>query len=202
MENAADSGKWSRREQSRYFFELRSYFIASVLLITAGTAFGLLASTYVLKLSSTLEETLKEFAKPFLGLPKPYLALAIFLNNGLKTLVVMVAGFLGVIVPLIFLMVNGIVLGIVLHVAIQSKGLSAFMLAVVPHGLFELPAVLLGTSIGFMLGVRTIKRVFGNGDKTMVRELARGLRFFLTVIVPLLLFAAFVEAFITSSVVR
>ena len=198
-----DGGRtiWSSQEQSRYLRELRPYFIASVLLILAGMVCGVATSTYAPKLSSAPGEALQEFGKLFLGLSKPYLAAAIFLNNGLKTLAVIVVGTLGGILPLVFLLVNGYVLGIVLDVTIRSEGALAAFLAVAPHGALELPAILLGTSIGLMVGVRAVKRLFGKGERTVPDELARALRFFLIIIVPLLLLSAFIEAFITPSAV-
>ncbi len=198
-----DGGRtiWSSQEQSRYLRELKPYFIASVLLILAGMVCGVAASAYAPKLSSAPGEALQEFGKLFLGLSKPYLAAAIFLNNGLKTLAVIVVGTLGGILPLVFLLVNGYVLGIVLDVTIRSEGALAAFLAVAPHGALELPAILLGTSIGLMVGVRAVKRLFGKGERTIPDELARALRFFLIIIVPLLLLSAFIEAFITPSAV-
>jgi stage II sporulation protein M len=189
---------WSRQEQSHYFRELIPYLVASVLLILAGAGLGILSSTATPKLSSARAEVLGDFAKLFLELPKPYLALAIFLNNGLKTLAVIIIGPLAGVLPLIFLLVNGYVLGFVLHMAVQSEGLLAAVVSIVPHGILELPAILLGTSIGLMLGVEGLKRLFGKGKNTLSAELGRGVRFFLVIILPLLLLSAFIEAFITS----
>jgi hypothetical protein len=81
---------WSRQEQSHYFRELIPYLVASVLLIVAGAGLGIISSTDTPKLSGARGEALGEFAKLFLELPKPYLALAIFFNNSLKTLAVIV----------------------------------------------------------------------------------------------------------------
>jgi stage II sporulation protein M len=189
---------WSRQEQSHYFRELIPYLVASVLLIVAGAGLGIISSTDTPKLSGARGEALGEFAKLFLGLPKPYLALAIFLNNSLKTLAVIVGGPLAGILPLVFLLVNGYVLGLVVHMSIRSEGVLAALLSIVPHGVLELPAILLGTSIGLMLGVHGIKRLFGKGERTLSAELWRGVRFFLIIILPLLLLSAFIEAFITS----
>jgi stage II sporulation protein M len=185
-------------ELSRYFRQLGPYFVASVLLLLAGAACGIATSTYAPRLSPGRAEALREFTRLFLGLPKPYLALAIFLNNGLKTLAVVVLGAFGGILPLIFLLVNGYVLGTVLHASIRSGALPAFFLAIAPHGLIELPAILLGTSVGLMLGVHAIKRMVGKEERPLGPEVARGLRFFLIVILPLLFLAALVEAFITA----
>lgn len=190
--------KWSRPEQADYFRGLKPYMVASVLLIVAGAIFGIVSSRYSPEIAGVRSEALKEFSRLFLGLSKPYLALAIFLNNGLKTLAVIVLGTFGGILPLIFLLVNGYVLGLVLHASLQSRGLFVFFLAIAPHGLFELPAILLGTSIGLRLGAQAIRRLLGKEEIALGREVARGLRFFVTVIVPMLLLAALIEAFVTS----
>ncbi|MGH7769960.1 MAG: stage II sporulation protein M [Candidatus Binatia bacterium] len=187
-------------ELTRHFKELTPYFVASVLLLLAGAACGVATSTYAPGLSAGRTEALREFTRLFLGLPKPYLALAIFLNNTVKTLAVVVLGAFGGILPLIFLLVNGYVLGIVLHASIRSGALSAFFLAIAPHGLIELPAILLGTSIGLKLGVHGIKRAWGKEERPLRPEVMHGLRFFFVVIVPLLFLAALIEAFITSGI--
>jgi stage II sporulation protein M len=192
--------KWSSREQARYLRQLGPYFVASILLLLAGAAYGVATSTYAPRLSAPRVEALREFTRLFLDLPKPYLALAIFLNNVLKTLAVVALGTFAGILPLIFLLVNGYVLGLVLHASIESRGLPAFFLAIAPHGMIELPAILLGTSIGLMLGVHGIKRAFGKEERPLGAEIARGLRFFSIVIVPLLLLAALIEAFITAAI--
>jgi stage II sporulation protein M len=194
-----NAGILVKNELLRYLRELGPYFVASVLLLLAGAACGIATSTYAPRLSAGRTEALREFTRLFLGLPKPYLALAIFLNNGLKTLAVVVLGAFGGILPLIFLLVNGYVLGIVLHASLRTGALPAFFLALAPHGLFELPAILLGTSIGLMLGVHGIKRAFGKEERPLGPEVARGLRFFLIVILPLLFLAALIEAFITAA---
>jgi stage II sporulation protein M len=185
--------------QSGYLRELKPYFIASVILILAGTVCGVASSIHIPTFSNEFEASIREFARGFLSLPRPSLALAIFLNNAFKTLAVIVLGLFAGLLPLVFLLVNGYVLGLVLHASLQSKGLVAFFLAIAPHGLFELPAILLGASIGLMLGARAIKQMLGREERALGREVARGLRFFVTVIAPMLLLAALIEAFVSSA---
>jgi uncharacterized membrane protein SpoIIM required for sporulation len=63
----------------------------------------------------------------------------------------------------------------------------------------ELPAVLLGTAIGLKLGTRAITRFIKKDGFDLSAELARGLRFFFAVIIPLLTVSALIEAFITAA---
>jgi len=65
----------------------------------------------------------------------------------------------------------------------------------------ELPAVFLGTSVGLRLGVHGWRRLKGKADKTLLAELADGLRIYFTVILPLLLVAAAVEVYVTPLIV-
>ncbi|HEY1373814.1 MAG TPA: stage II sporulation protein M [Candidatus Binatia bacterium] len=188
----------SWREQRNYIRELAPYLLASVVLLLAGAVVGVAMAERAPDISSMRREALSEFVSLFRGLPAPLLALAIFLNNAVKTLVVIVAGVFAGILPLVFLLINGYVLGIVFHATVHTEGLWAFVVAVAPHGVLELPAVLLGTSIGLMMGAAAIRKFIRKQNIELSSQLARGMRFFATVIVPLLVVSALIEAFITA----
>lgn len=187
--------------QISYLRELRPYIGASVCLLVLGTLLGALTGSRFLQLEPRFNESLKSFVQIFTGLPKPLLALAIFLNNSLKTFAVMGLGLAGGLVPAAFLLINGYALGLVFTVSTESRGIISSLVAIVPHGILEIPAVLLGTSIGMELGMYAIKRLFGHAHVDLKSETARALRFFAVVIIPLLFMAALVEAFITASLV-
>jgi stage II sporulation protein M len=193
--------KWSWQEQARVLREIGPYFVASVVLLAGGVLYGVGTAAVAPEMAGAGMEALREFGGMFLGLPKSRLALAIFLNNAVKTLLAIALGVFGGLLPLIFLLVNGYVIGLVLHFSIGSDGAWTAFLAIAPHGIFELPAILLGTSVGLRLGFRALKRLLGKGEMALTAELARGLRFFLVVIAPLLLLSAFIEAFVTAALV-
>lgn len=186
---------------SRYLKELTPYLIASVLLIGTGTASGILTAAHAPNLAVAIRQPFESFAKTLIGLPKLYLLLFIFLNNALKVLLVIVLGPLLGIVPMVFLLINGYMIGILLNLSLHSQGLLRSFLAVAPHGLLEIPAVLLGTSVGLMLGAHATRRLFGKPETTLGYDLGEALKFFTIMIVPLLFIAAFVEAFLTAFVV-
>jgi stage II sporulation protein M len=191
----------SLQECLQYLRTLRAYFGASVTLLALGAVLGILVIPYAPDVAQNINQSVTGFVKLFRGLPKPQLALAIFFNNAIKTLVVIMGGALIGIIPAVFLVVNGAALGFVLYLSIQQRGLSQSLLAILPHGVLELPAVLLGSSIGLMLGGYMLKKLSGNTEPIMRRELARALRFFASIIIPLLAIAALVESFVTSEVV-
>jgi stage II sporulation protein M len=190
-----------RQVQTGYLRELAPHIKASLLLLSMGAVVGSLSAAHFFTIDSGFSDSLRSFTQMFTGLPRPLLAVAIFLNNATKTLLVLILGIIGGVLPICFLLLNGYALGFVLYLSIQSKGLGPSLLAIVPHGMFELPAVLLGASIGIFLGVRAIRRLFGKFEPPLRNDVGRGLSFFWSIILPLLLFAAFIEAFVTSALV-
>jgi stage II sporulation protein M len=190
------------QEQSDYLRRLVPYFVTSLILLGVGIVFGITAASFFPDISHRLEDSFAEFGKMFRGLPKLQLAAAIFINNALKTLVVITFGTLAGVIPVLFLVVNGVTLGVVMYSSVQSRGLWPSLLAILPHGVLELPAVLAGAAIGLLLGNHSIRRLLGTAETTLSSELGRALRFFLSIIVPFLLVAAVIESFISSVLVQ
>ena len=182
-----------------YFRELRPFLFTTVLLFALGSIAGSLLAGHSNFDGLKINESLGGFAQMFINLPKPILALMIFANNAVKTLLVIVLGIAFAIVPLVFVLVNGVAIGVVLHLATQSKGLAYSILAIVPHGVFELPGVLCGAAIGLMLGNKAIRRLFRKSEFKVGPELSRALKIFATTIVPLLLIGAITEAYLTAA---
>jgi len=191
----------SRQERRAYLIRLRPYLATSVLLFSAGTVVGLMVVYYFPELGDYFKETIAAFVKNFAGLPRLQLAGAIFINNAAKTLLTILLGVLLGIIPGFFLLANGVALGVAWSLSASVRGAWLSLLSLLPHGILELPAVFLGTSIGILIGVEALKQLTGKSEARVGAELTSGLRFFCTVIVPLLFVAALVEAFITAVLV-
>jgi len=189
------------QERRDYFIRLRPYLKASLVIFGIGIVIGLMINSRFPEIADHFQSSLVSFVKIFRGLSKLQLAAAIFLNNAVKTLAAILFGCLFGVIPGFFLFANGIALGLVFSMSLQSRGLWMSLASIVPHGILELPAVFFGTSIGLMLGAHAVKSLFRGTEITLGAELIRGLRIFCTVILPLLLIAAFVEAFLTSALV-
>jgi stage II sporulation protein M len=190
-----------RQERRAYLGRLRPYIITSLVLFGAGTAIGLLVVSYFPGLADHFEETIAVFVKTFAGMPRLKLAAAIFVNNTIKTLLAILLGALFGIIPAFFLLANGIALGVAWSLSASARGPWLSLLSLLPHGILELPAVFLGTSIGLAIGVQVLKRLTGKSGSKIGAELASGLRYFCSVILPLLFVAALVEAFVTAALV-
>ncbi len=185
-----------------YQRKLRPYVGASVALFLLGGVLGVLTITYSPRLAQYFNQDVTEFVKLFRGLPKLELAAAIFLNNAIKALLVIIGGIAIGLVPAVFLIANGAALGFVLSGSIQSRGVLAVLLAILPHGLLELPAILLAASMGLWLGRCATNYLLHVGETKLSHELQRALKFFAKIVLPLLFMAALVEAFITSALIK
>ncbi len=184
-----------------YLLRLRPYLKTSLILFGAGFGLGLIIVNRFPEMADGFEGSLIAFIKVFRGFPKLQLAAAIFLNNTVKTLAAILLGVLFGVLPAFFLVVNGAALGLVLSLSMKSRGLWASLISILPHGVLELPAVFLGTSIGIMMGVLLARKLFAKSDAKIGVELGRAMKFYCLVIVPLLFFAAVVEAYVTSALV-
>lgn len=191
----------SKDERIHYQRKLRPYLATSTALFFAGGLLGALATSYAPHIAQYFNHDVAEFVKLFRALPKLELAAAIFLNNTIKALLVIVGGLALGLFPVIFLLANGAALGFVLSASMRSRGVLTALLAILPHGIFELPAILLATSMGLLLGGCAIKKFFHHGETSIRSELALALRFFMRIVVPLLVIAALVESFFTSILV-
>jgi Uncharacterized membrane protein len=191
----------NRDERSAYLRELRPYLIASIIFFAIGGAIGAAVATRYPGLADQFGDSVAGFLKSFRNLPKPQLAAAIFLNNSVKTLAAILLGLAIGIVPALFLIVNGVVLGVVFVLSSYSRGIWPSLLSIVPHGILELSAVFLGTATGLLLGNVVLKRILRKSDAELRPALSRALRFYAIVILPMLLVAAMIEAFITTVII-
>ncbi len=130
------------------------------------------------------------------NLPTFQLFLYIFLNNASKAFLVVLTGFFFGIVPIFFVFSNANLIGIVVAVLGAREGFLRIVLSLLPHGIFEIPAVLIASGYGLWLGVRFWRKLrFGEPFKEAFRFAVRK---YFTVVLPLLLLAAFIEAYVTT----
>lgn len=131
--------------------------------------------------------------------PGLWLALAIFANNMRVALVTLALG-LTLVVPVIVVVGNGALLGLVSSVSVSMGRSPAVVLAsILPHGVFEIPALIYTASISLELGTLLWMRVLGKagGLEEALRRLPRDV----AAIVALFLLAALVEGLVTPAVV-
>lgn len=129
----------------------------------------------------------------------PLLVLGIILlNNSGKGLLVALAGFLFGIAPILFIILNGYIIGLIVYVVGLEKGIWQTILFLLPHGILEVPGILLACSYGLWLGNRffyaTIRE---EGEISMIYSVKEVVVNYMKYVFPILFFAAIVEVFVT-----
>jgi stage II sporulation protein M len=129
----------------------------------------------------------------------------IFINNFVKSLVVVFLGALAGLFPILFLVMNGLLIGFVVSWATDA-GASLYeviVLGLLPHGVFELTAIVIAAAYGLRYGVVVIRRYIRKSvanDKLQAfhSKLGRLVAFLFWA----LLIAAFIESTVTYALVR
>jgi stage II sporulation protein M len=111
----------------------------------------------------------------------------IFLNNIMAGFLAFVFGiFLGIF-PVISAVTNGYLVGFVSSSVVEQNGISVLW-RLLPHGIFELPAIFVSMGLGVWLGMG-----FFQNNKKLKQKILDGLRVFFMVVLPLLIIAAIIE---------
>src|ERR1051325_1076385 len=103
------------QQQYEYLRGLGKYFCVSLALLGAGIAAGIAAIFNYPSLSDHLQREIGGFVHIFRALPKMNLLLAIFFNNAVKTLLVIVLGRFFGLLPALFLLANGAAIAIAVY---------------------------------------------------------------------------------------
>ena len=164
------------------------FFVLSLFL---GYAFG---SLYEKRASELVNETFSSFK--FVKEWESYkIFLFILANNATKAFAAMILGLFFGIIPILFVVLNGFLIGCVVSVFGKDMGFS-IVLALLPHGILEIPAVLISCAYGFELGIlfyRKLRNSYADLNYAVIRSIKK----FLKIPLPMLIVAAFVETYIT-----
>lgn len=161
---------------------------------------GLVFSLKDLGLSENYIEIFKNSLAWIKDLSPISIMLVIFLNNAVKCLFSIVLGAGFGIIPIIFVGGNGIILGLIANEASKEKGIIFVLAALVPHGIIEIPMILISAGLGLRLGFSMYLSLKGE-KKDMRYELLESLRLFMRIIMPLLFVSAVIETFVTPFIV-
>lgn len=160
--------------------EARAYIVSAIIIFAAGSVLALLIPHVGEKVISLV----LEYFKPFKDKQYLELVVAIFLQNASSAFLAIAFGFVLGIIPVLGAFFNGIVLGALLHL----DPFHIFM--IIPHGLFELPAVFTAWGLGMWCagGLSHAQRL-----KTIIVRIKKSVNIYLSVIIPLLIVAAIIE---------
>jgi len=181
-------GEKAKDVAAKEFIRLTIGFVLSVFF---GVLVAIASPETALKLFEEVGKSIKEKVGEVEGF-KAFMG--IYINNFTIATSAYALGVLFGIVPWIIVFTNGFILGLVLTVVISSGALNPVkaILAVLPHGMFEIPAILTAATAGVMVYRGLLKR---EGTELVYASLK-----LYVISAVLLLVAAFIEAFITPIV--
>jgi len=179
----------TERNILRYVVILTSLFVASSLL-------GFLAP---IPGKRELLGILMDSFNPFLTLPPWKMFFVILLNNSTKSFAVLLSGILFGLVPLLAVATNSYILGIAFLFASEKVGYLIAAKTILPHGVLEIPAVIIAASYGLWLGVVFIKRIRERNLVGFGNQVRHAIRMFFFIVFPLFILAALIETFLIYS---
>ena len=123
----------------------------------------------------------------------------ILLNNSVKSFAVLLSGILFGLTPLIAVAANGYTLGVAYLFAAEEFGYGRAAQAVLPHGVLEIPAVILTAGYGLWLGVTFTRRIRRRDMAGFGDQVKHAIRMFFKVAFPLFILAALIETVLIFS---
>lgn len=179
-----------------YLFSLKSFIIFSSLFFLVFILIGYFSAHNFYFMATNFFDLLAEKLSPIINLSPVGHFLIIFLNNSLACFLIIFLGMIFGIFTLFSLAVNGMLIGIVAYIIKTEISWGAFFLGIMPHGIIEVPIIIISAAIGFKLAEVLFNKIFKK-EKNIIQEINFALTVFLKIILPLLALAAFIEAFIT-----
>ena len=180
--------------------DIRNYLIPTVIIFAASIVAGILFARFHPS-SDGILLFFQQTVGPLRSLPKYKLMPIIFGNNLLTSFLAIGSGIFFGIFPIFVLVFNGVILGNLSYHVYLDKGIHYILAALLPHGIFELSAVILSCAIGIRLGNIFLNRLLEKPAPDLKQSFMNSLKIFIRLVVPLLLLASVIEVWITPIIV-
>jgi stage II sporulation protein M len=185
----------SIKDDLAYLKSIGVFIGLSVFIFGLTTVMGYYAAAVDPELASNWTKEL-EMLRWILDQPPILIMIIIFLKNLLASAMAMLLGLGLGLIPLMVVTSNGFLLGIVGYAAVQKAGFLFLAAGILPHGIIELPVVLVSIAIGFRLGY-LLAMTLSKEKVDLSGETRMAIHFLWRWVTPLLFLAAAIETFIT-----
>ena len=172
----------------RYILESKKFIYAIIFIFFFFTLIGFLfpAPSF---LSNYILDYLKNLLEQTNGFNQIHWIGFIFFNNLQSSFFGMIFGIIFGVLPFVEALVNGYLLGFVSSISVKEQGFFVLW-KILPHGVFELPAIFISLGLGLRLGTF----IFQEKKKKHFKELLfNSFRVFFYIVIPLLFIAAIIE---------
>lgn len=182
-----------------YLHSLRFFILFAFLFFSFSIFYGYLTAQTSPQETERIIQGFKEIYQPILQVHPLVQFLLVFLNNALTVILTIILAVVFGIFPILVLFSNGLLLGI--FAFLWQQPWLVFFKGILPHGLIEIPLLIVSSAIGLKIGQIAFKKVFRKQGQVKP-ELLQALKFFLKILLPLLALAAFIETFITPLLLK
>lgn len=192
--------------------DIKIHIVVVVTLLLLGIGTGILLQDAFSGIFQSIFDELSREAEKIQSLPVHQQALFIFGNNSRVAVLSGILAFIpvvGLFLPVFVMTMNGAVIGM----APGIFGITwwKFILAILPHGVLELPALVLASAVGLKFAIASVKAFMGylfpppalNGREVFLREIRPGWRSIklFALIIPMLVVAAIIEVVVSPRII-
>jgi len=185
--------KKSYQESFTYVRDSRKFIYSVIIIFLFFSLMG-----FFIPAPPLLEEKILEFIEELLrkteGMSQAELIKFIFLNNIQSSFTGMLFGIILGIFPLLSTLTNGYVLGFVASKTTEVGGIFVLW-RLLPHGIFELPALFISLGLGVKFGTFIFRK---NKFQALGSYMIKSIKVFFFIVIPLLIIAAIIEASLIS----
>lgn len=183
-----------------YFYSLKFFILISVLIFLFSIFLGYFSAKASPNEAQIVLDRLEETYKPVIEADSAHQFLFVFSNNTLSLFFVVSFGVVFGISSILSLFSNGAILGILAFFSNGAIPWKDFFLGIMPHGVIEIPVMLIGCAIGLKIGKAVFDKVFKKKEISIKSEMFSGLGFFFKFLLPFLAVAAAIEVFLTFKI--
>jgi stage II sporulation protein M len=183
-----------------YFCQIRHFIFFSLAVFIVFAFLGYFSAKNYPSYFQPILKEIQNLYSPYFQLSPFYQFLFIFIHNTFNLFLVVLSGIFFGVFPFFSLLSNGFSLGIIAFFTKQEFSFSFFISGVLPHGILEIPVLILTGALGLKIGQIFFERIFKKREKDLKKELIFALGIFWRFFIPLLLLAAFIEVFFTAKI--
>jgi stage II sporulation protein M len=180
----------------------RKYLLISAGLFTLGLILGLLIPVDSFSLLSGELDALEEMAGFISPLPQTSLFLFILVKNLSVIAISLLFSPLFCLVPVLILVINGGVIGLVAAIVVKETSFLYLIAGLLPHGILELPALLIGEAFVISFGMAVVQSFSGKEKRGQIKTSLRMNLKYLVISISLFLGAAVIETYLTPLILN
>jgi stage II sporulation protein M len=174
-----------------YLKETKNYIYSTLGLLILFFLMGFMFPVFFVEQIKDIIRNILEKTVGLNGLP---LILFILKNNLLVSVISIFSGIILGIIPILLITGNGYIVGFVSNAVSSVEGVSVLW-RLLPHGIFEIPAIVISVALGIKFGFSVF---YKDPAKEIVKSFWSSVKILIFIIIPLLVIAAIIEGLLIN----